>query len=66
MHPYFIIIYTLLSLLIAWWGKNYRLGFWGYFFASLLLSPAVGCILVIASTPVKSRMQNSQTGKRSN
>lgn len=64
MHPQMVIIYSLASLLIAWWGKDYRLGFWGYFFASLLLTPAVGCLLVIASTPVKGKTRNSQPGGR--
>lgn len=66
MSPQMAIIYTLASLFIAWWGKDYRLGFWGYFFASLLLTPVVGCLLVIASTPVKDKARNRQPGGRSN
>lgn len=38
-----------LSLLIGLLGINTRLGFWGNFFASVLLTPLVGLLLVIAS-----------------
>jgi uncharacterized membrane protein YiaA len=39
------------SLLVGWWGRNHKFGFWGYFFASALLTPVVGAILVLASSP---------------
>ena len=42
-------IILVLSLLIGLLGINSRLGFWGNFFASLLLTPLVGLLLVIAS-----------------
>jgi len=47
------LFYVLLSLIIAYLGRKYRFGFWGYFFSSLLLTPIVGCFLLIASMPVK-------------
>lgn len=40
-----------LSLLVAILGKNRKMGFWGYFFASLLLTPIIGLLLVFASSP---------------
>ena len=46
--PLFITIFVL-SLFIGLLGINSRLGFWGNFFASLLLTPLVGLLLVIAS-----------------
>ena len=42
-------IILVLSLLIGLVGINSRLGFWGNFFASILLTPIVGLLLVIAS-----------------
>lgn len=42
-----------MSLLIGLLGINSRLGFWGNFFASVLLTPLVGLLLVIASNPKK-------------
>jgi len=48
---YFAVVLFLLSLLVAWTGRYRKLGFWGYFFASLLLSPLIGALLVLVSSP---------------
>ena len=48
-----ILTWILLSLLIALGGRNYRFGFWGYFFSSVLLTPVIGLLLLIAAVPVK-------------
>lgn len=37
------------SLAVALMGINRKFGFWGYFFASLLLTPIIGVLLVLAS-----------------
>jgi hypothetical protein len=37
------------ALLIALLGINRTMGFWGYFFASLLLSPVMGLLLLLVS-----------------
>lgn len=47
-------IILVLSLLIGLLGMNSRLGFWGNFFASILLTPVVGLLLVISSSKKKS------------
>lgn len=39
-----------LSLLVGLFGMHTRFGFWGNFFASILLTPVVGLLLVIAAT----------------
>jgi len=39
------------SLLNAWMGAKFRFGFWGYLFASLLLSPVIGALLLAAAVP---------------
>lgn len=47
-------IYALIilgSILVGLMGWNRKFGFWGYFFASLLLTPIVGLLLVLASSP---------------
>jgi hypothetical protein len=49
--PLQALIIILLSLFIGAFGRNYRFGFWGYIFSSLLLTPLVGILLVIASKP---------------
>jgi hypothetical protein len=45
--------WVLLSLLIAILGHRYRFGFWGYLFGSLLLTPLLGLLLLIAAVPPK-------------
>lgn len=44
-----IAVFVVLSLLIGAFGRDRKMGFWGYFFASLLLTPAVGLLLVLGS-----------------
>ena len=41
--------YFAASLLIGILGRNRVMGFWGYFFGSILLSPIVGLLLLIVS-----------------
>ncbi|MDP6681455.1 MAG: hypothetical protein QF876_00430 [Desulfobacterales bacterium] len=47
MLPY--LIYIGLSLSIGILGIHRKFGFWGYFFASLVLTPIIGLILLLAS-----------------
>lgn len=47
--PIVFIIYVSLSVIIGLLGKNRKFGFWGYFFGSLLLSPILGTLLLLAS-----------------
>lgn len=49
MHPFIIAIYFFASILVALIGRNRKMGAWGYFFASLLLTPVLGLLLVLAS-----------------
>lgn len=44
-----LLLYVVTAILVAALGVDRKLGFWGYFFASLLLTPLVGIILVLAS-----------------
>jgi hypothetical protein len=47
--PYFAVFYVLLSIFVAFIGMNRKFGFWGYFFASIALTPLIGILLVLAS-----------------
>ncbi len=40
--------YVLLTLLVAYIGQNTKFGFWGNFWVSLLLTPVVGIIVLLA------------------
>lgn len=46
-------IYFFLSLLIGILGNNKKMGFWGYFFGSLIFTPFVGLILLAVSADKK-------------
>jgi len=41
------------SLVVGWFGRNRKFGFWGYFFCSLALTPIVGVIILLASDAKK-------------
>jgi uncharacterized membrane protein len=60
MEPLALVGYTLASLVIAWAGRKYRFGFWGYFFACLFFTPLIGAIIVIASVPVQAEGHDEQ------
>ena len=42
-----------LAYFIGFLGRNRKLGFWGHFFASLLLTPVIGFLLIAATDPIK-------------
>ncbi len=39
----------MLSLVVGLLGKNRKFGFWGYFLGSLLMTPLIGLLMVLAS-----------------
>lgn len=41
--------YLTLAILIGAIGRHRTMGFWGYFFASLVLTPVMGLLLVLVS-----------------
>ncbi len=55
-----VIIYICLSLIIGLLGFNRKFGFWGYFFGSLVLTPVIGLILVLASDKRKPDISEEQ------
>ena len=44
-----IAIYLLICLVVGLLGINRKFGFWGYFFGSIVLTPVMGLLLVVAS-----------------
>ena len=47
--PSYTLPYLGASLVIALLGTNRTMGFWGYFFASLVLTPLMGLLLLLVS-----------------
>ena len=60
MLPAVISTWFVLSLGIAFLGRNHRFGFWGYLFGSILLSPVIGLLLFFSGMPVKKRSDPSE------
>jgi len=47
------VIIFLSSLIVAYLGRHRKMGFWGLLFGSILLTPLVGLILLLATENVK-------------
>lgn len=45
-----IVLYILLSLVVAYIGREHTLKFWGHFLVSLILSPIIGVIAIAVET----------------
>ena len=53
-------IWIVAAVLIGFLGRRYRFGFWGHFFASVLLTPVVGVLLLLAATPTRELKKSSR------
>jgi len=47
-----VVAWVVLAVIIGFFGRNRRFRFWGYFFASVLLTPIVGVLLLLAAIPL--------------
>ncbi len=43
------ILYVLAAMVVAFIGRNRGYQFWGFFFASLLFTPLIGLLMLIAT-----------------
>jgi hypothetical protein len=50
-----ITVYLVLCLAIGFLGRRRRIGFWGFFFASILLTPMLAGIFIFLAAPAKRR-----------
>ena len=48
-----ILLYLILSGLAGFFGRNRRIGFWGFFFLSIILTPVLSLIFIFAAAPVR-------------
>ena len=51
MTPLFLVIYITLCLVVGYGGRNWRIGFFGCFILSVILTPLIVGIAVLMSTP---------------
>lgn len=53
-----------LSLVIAYFGRNRKIGFWGMLFGSILLTPLMGLIILLVTDDVpKNKNKNKDKDK---
>jgi len=50
-----IVALILISAIIGYSGRHRKMGFWGYFFASIMLTPLIGLLLVMVSDSKKNK-----------
>lgn len=55
----FAVIYLVLCLIAAIAGRNRRIGFWGYFFCSIIFTPFISLLFLFFATPKKARKPKS-------
>lgn len=48
-----ILLYLVLSLVAGIVGRNRRIGFWGFFFASVIFTPFVSLLFLYFATPCR-------------
>lgn len=46
-----IALWLVAAIIIGFFGRNLRFRFWGYFFVSILLTPVIGLLMLIAAIP---------------
>ncbi|MFZ4406143.1 MAG: hypothetical protein ACOYOH_02325 [Paracraurococcus sp.] len=44
-----VILYVSVAALVGFIGRRRKFGAWGYFFGSILLTPIIGVLLIMAS-----------------
>ncbi len=49
--PQIIVIYLALCAVAGFMGRHRRIGFWGFFFLSILVTPAISGLFIFAAAP---------------
>jgi hypothetical protein len=58
-----LLLFLAASLLAAVLGRRRRIGFWGFFFASMVFSPVVTLSFLYFATPVEVAKRTGASGK---
>jgi len=48
-----ILIYIFLCMVAGYMGRNKRLGYWGFFFCSILFTPFISLLFMYFTMPIK-------------
>ena len=55
LSPATLVGYVVISFVVAFLGRKRIIGFWGFFFLSLMVTPVVTGFFLFVATPVKPR-----------
>lgn len=58
-----ILIYIALAVLVAYIGRRRKWGFWGYLWSSILCTPLMGLLFVLAADAPKHQQEASPYGR---
>ena len=50
-----VVVYVILSLGVGFLGRRRRIGFWGFVFLSILLTPLITGLFIFFAAPVRRR-----------
>ena len=53
--PWLLLLYSLGCILVGWYGKNSRIGYWGFLILAFVVTPVIAFIFLFFSTPAKKR-----------
>lgn len=53
MTPELVVVYLILCIVAAIAGRKRRIGFWGFFFCSILFTPFISMLFMFFATPRK-------------
>jgi hypothetical protein len=59
-----VLLWVFLAMIIGFLGRNFRFGFWGYFFASVLFTPIIGVLMLVAAVPLRHARHQPKVVKR--
>jgi hypothetical protein len=62
--PILFVVWLILALVVGFFGRRLRFGFWGYFFASILFTPIIGFLMLVAAVPTRPQRQALKRGMR--
>ena len=55
----FAIVYVLLCMIVALIGRKRKWGYWGYLWSSMLFTPLLGLVFVLAADPPPRRRRST-------
>jgi hypothetical protein len=61
--PRFFLAYVVLCLLVGIFARKRRIGVWGFFFLSLILTPIVTTFFLVVASPSKTATRRPVKGR---